>query len=139
MGPGSSVLVVSLERAELLSRILGIHMFEELYVAKWCIVHGIKYCKNLLVVTGKSDDMMPIFQQITYVICFENRIQLIIESWNTVRYDRPTHTYAVQQLHEPEWSVIPVDTLYDRQPYHASRAYKERDNLCYVVLRHRIH
>lgn len=46
VGPGSSVLVVSLERAEFLSRIIGVHLLEEVYVAKWCIVHGIKYCKN---------------------------------------------------------------------------------------------
>lgn len=138
VGPGSSVLVVSLERAEFLSRIIGVHLLEEVYVAKWCIVHGIKYCKNILVKTGKSEDLVPIFQRIVYVICVENVLKLVTEVWHTVRYDRHTHTCAVQLIEEPTWSVIPVENLYDRQLYHASKSYNDRDPLCYVTLSHRI-
>ncbi|XP_071831544.1 uncharacterized protein [Apostichopus japonicus] len=137
VGPGCSTILVSLDRAEFLSRELGMHMFEEVFIAKWSIVHGVKYCKNLLVVTGKCDQEEPIFQQIIYVICIDNGVKLVTESWDTVKYDRHTHTYALQQIAEPAWSVISVNNLYDRQPYHAAKSYQATE-LCYVTLRHRI-
>ena len=140
IGPGSLELVASLEGAEFLSRTLEIHLFQEVYVAKWCIIHGIKYCKNLLVITGKSDDVMPIFQQIVYVIVTEsNAVKLITKKWDTVRYDRHTHTYVIRQLGATSWSMVSVDNLYDYYPCHASKSYNEGDQHGYVVLRHRIH
>ena len=72
IGPGSSTLVASLEKAEFVSRVLGIHLFSEVYVAKWCVVNGIKYSKNILVITGKSKDALPIFQEIIFIICVGN-------------------------------------------------------------------
>ncbi len=99
LGPGSSELIASLERSDFLSRTLQINLFEEVYVARWCIVHGIKYCKNILVITGTSDDSMPIFEQIAYIIVTdETSIKPITEEWHTVKYDRHTHSYAIQQL-----------------------------------------
>ena len=89
-------------------------------------------CKTILVITGKSDDSIPIFQQIVYVICVRNHVRLVTALWETVRYDEHTHTYAVQPIAEPVWSVVPVENLYDLQPYHAAKAYKEGDSdLCY--------
>jgi hypothetical protein len=61
IGPGSSTLVASLERAEFLSTVLRVHLFSEVYVAKWSVVDGIKYSRNVLVITGKSEDGLPIF------------------------------------------------------------------------------
>ncbi|XP_028403161.1 uncharacterized protein LOC114525900 [Dendronephthya gigantea] len=139
IGPGSIEIVASLERAEFLSRTLGIRLFEEVYVAKWSIVHGIKYCKNLLVVTGKSD-YLPVFQKIIYVMVTENSsVKLITEEWLTIRYDRHTHTYVIHQPHATSWSMVSVDNLYDYYPYHASKSYNEGDQHSYVALRHRIH
>ena len=61
IGPGSSMLVISSDRAEFLSTAIRVHLFSEVYVAKWCVVNGIKFCKTILVITGKSDDSIPIF------------------------------------------------------------------------------
>ncbi len=139
VGPGSSELIASLERSDFLSRTLQINLFE-VYVARWCIVHGIKYCKKLLVITGKSDDSMPIFQQIVYIIVTdETSVKLITEEWHTIKYDRHTHSYAIQQLSTSSWSVVPVEDLYDYYPYHASKSYNDGDQLSYVVMRHRVH
>ena len=140
VGPGSSELVASLERSNFLSRALAINLFEEVYVAPWCLVHGIKYRKNLLVITGKSDDSTPIFQQIIYVIVTDvTKVKLITEEWHTVKYNRHTHTYAIQRPSTSVWSVFLLEDLYDYYPYHASKSYNDRDPLSYVVMRHRVH
>ena len=81
-----------------------------------------------MVITGKSDDSIPIFQQIVYVICVRNHVRLVTALWETVRYDEHTHTYAVQPINGAVWSVVPVENLYDRQPYNAAKAYKEGDS-----------
>jgi hypothetical protein len=107
VGPGSSELVASLERSDFLSRALAINLFEEVYVAPWCIVHGINYRKNLLVITGKSDDSTPIFQQIIYVIVTDvTKVKLITEEWHTVKYNRHTHTFAIQRPSTSSWFVF---------------------------------
>ena len=140
VGPGSSELIASLERSNFLSQALRINLFEEVYVAKWCIVHGTKYCKNLLIITGKSDESMPIFQQIIYVIVTDGtNVKLITEEWHTVKYDRHTHTYAIRRPTTSSWSVFSQEDLYDYYPYHASKSYYDRDPLSYVVMRHRVH
>ena len=139
VGTGSSVILVSLDGAEALSRLLGLHLFEEVYVAEWCLVHGIKYLRNILVITKKSDDSVPIFERVVYVICIEKIVKLVTEALETVSYDRHSHAYAVQPCQDPTWSVTLVDNLYDRQPYHPSKSYKYGDNLSYVTLRHRVH
>ena len=140
VGPGSSELLTSLEQAEILSRELGIHLFDEVYVARWCIVQGIKYCKNLLVITGKSDDSMPVFQQIIYVLVTgPSTIKLVTEEWHTLQYDRHTHTYVIQPKPTGSWSIIPIEELYDHSLYHASKSYMNGDQCSYVVMHHRIH
>ena len=140
VGPGGSELIATLERSDFLSQALKINQFEEVYVARWCIVHGIKYCKNLHVITAKSDDSTPIFQRIIYVIVTDtNNIKLVTEEWKTVQYDRHTHTYAIQQPSTALWSVTQLDDLYDYYPYHASKSYIDCDPLSYVVMRHRVH
>ena len=47
VGPGSSVLVASLPNARVLEAILGVHLLDDVYVAKWCVVHGKRYEKNM--------------------------------------------------------------------------------------------
>ena len=138
IGPGSPTLVMSLERPECLTTLLGVHLFSDIYVANWCGVNGIKYCKNLLVHTGKSDDSLPIFKRIVYVICEGTDVQLVTELWETVEYDRHTHTYVVQPTQETAWSVVRMQDLCDHQTYHPSKSYKEDDSHHYVTLRHRI-
>ncbi len=139
IGPGSSTLVASLERADFLSTVLRVPLFSEVYVAKWCVVNGIKYSRNVLVITGKSEDALPIFQEIILIICDGSHIQLVTALWDTVKYERHTHSYAVTKPAEPVWSIIPIDNIYDRQAYHASKAYKEGDRLNYVTICHRIY
>ena len=112
----------------------------EVYVARWCIVHGIKYCKNLHVITAKSDDSTPFFQRIIYVIVTDSTsIKLVTQEWDTVKYDRHTHTHAIQQPSTSRWSVLQFEDLNDYYPYHASKSYNDRDPLSYVVMRHRVH
>lgn len=140
VGPGASEFIATMERSDFLRQALKINLFEEVYVARWCIVHGIKYCKYLHVITAKSDDSSPIFQRIIYVIVTDaTSIKLVTEEWDTVKCDRHTHTYAIQQLSTSLWSVIQLEDLYDYYPYHASKSYKDRDPLSYVVMRHRLH
>ena len=137
IGPGSSTLVASLERAEFLSCALGVHLFSEIYVAKWCVVNGIKYARNVLIITGKSD-ALPIFQEIILITCDGNYIKLVTALWEFVKYERHTHSYVVTQSAEPIWSIIPMDNINHRQAYHASNSYREEDRLNYVTIRHRI-
>ena len=47
VGPGSSVLVASLPNTRILEAILGVHLLDDVYVAKWCVVHGKRYEKNM--------------------------------------------------------------------------------------------
>jgi hypothetical protein len=139
VGPGSQEMVESLDGADLIVRALGVHMFDMVYVAKWCVLHGIKYSKNLLVITGKSDDMLPVFQQILYVIvCENNGVHLLTQGWKTIEYHRHTHSYAIEQPNNPLYSFISVNDLYDYFPCHASESYNEEDLQSHVVLRHRI-
>lgn len=140
VGPGSQEMIASLAGADLIVRALGVHMFDEVYVAKWCVVHGINYCKNLMVITGKIDDLLPSFHQILYVVVGENNtVFLQTQKWTTVAYDRHTHSYVIEQPEETLCSLVTVHDLYDYYPYQASKSYKEDDLLCYVVLRHRVH
>jgi hypothetical protein len=140
VGPGSKEMIASLTGAELIVRALAVNMFDDVYVAKWCVVHGIKYCKNLMVITGKTDDLLPSFHQILYIIVGENNnIYLQTQKWTTIAYDRHTHSYVIEEPEETICSLVSVHDLYDYYPYHASKSYKTDDLLSYVVLRHRIH
>ena len=105
IGPGSPTLIMSLERPEVLTTLLSVHLFCDVYLANWYVINSIKYCKNMLLHTGKSQDNIPIFQRIVYVICEETDVQLVTELWETVRYDQHAHTYAVQPNPEPIWSL----------------------------------
>ena len=140
VGPGSKEMIASLTGAELIVRALAVHMFDEVYVAKWCVVHGINYSKNLMVITGKTDDLLPSFHQILYIIVGENNnVYLQTRKWTTIAYDRHTHSFMIEQPEEIISSLVSVHDLYDYFPYHASKSYKKDDLLSYVVLRHRIH
>ena len=142
IGPGSSELVVSLEQSEVVSKALGVSLFEEVYVAKWCLVYGIKYSKNLMVIKEKQHDdvSLPVFHQILHVIVIDEEVRLIVEEWDTVRYDRHMHSYAIQLLPKAPWSVVAINDLYDNaHTYHAAKSYKRDDKLSYVVLRHKIY
>ena len=108
------------------------HLLSEVFVAKCVIVNGIKYCKNILVITGKSEDSFPNFENIVYIICIGTDIVLITAPWQTVKFDQHTHTYAVQPITNPVWSVILVKNLFEHQTYHPSKAYKTGDHQSYV-------
>lgn len=141
VGPGSSVLVASLPNARILEAALGVHLLDEVYLAKWCVVHGNKYQKNMVVVTGKTDELEPVFQRIVYVICMEDGIKLVTEPLNLVKFDRHSHCYVVQ---EPQvqrlWNINCVENLLDYQPYHAAKSYDQtEESHLFIVLRHRIH
>ena len=120
VGPGSSVLVASLPNARVLEAILGVHLLDHVYVVKWCVVHGKRYEKNMVVVTGKTDDLEHVLQRIVYVICMDDGIQPVTEPFCIVKFDRHTHSYVVQQPATVElWSVNCVENLLDYQPYHS--------------------
>ena len=120
VGPGPSVLVTSLPNARVLEVILAVDLLDDVYVAKWCVVHGKRYEKNIVVVTGKTDDLDPFFQRIVYVICMDNGIQLVTEPFCIVKFDRHTQCYVVQQPAKVGlWSMNCVENLLDYQPYHS--------------------
>ncbi|XP_033122724.1 uncharacterized protein LOC117121598, partial [Anneissia japonica] len=79
VGPGSSVLVASFANARVMGEILGVNLLDKVYVAKWCVVHGKTYQKNMVVVTHKTDDLEPVFQRIVYVVCMNDGITLVTE------------------------------------------------------------
>jgi hypothetical protein len=117
-----------------LSRAIGVHLLSEVFVAKWVTVNGVN-----LVISGKSEDSFPVFQQIVYIITMGMAdIKLVTASWDTVKFDRHTHTYVVKPTESKEWSITTVQNLFDHQTYHASKSYKDGDNLGYVTLRHKI-
>ena len=139
IGSGSSTLVVSLERAEFLSTAMEVHLFSEVFVANWCVVNGIKYHKNVLIANGQSNDSFPIFEQILYIICVGVHVTLVTKPWQTVKYDRHTHSYVVQPTSESTvWSTIPVVNLLDRHVYHPAKSYREGDPYNYVTIRCRM-
>ena len=139
VGPGSQVVVEYLDAADLIARRLGILVSDIVYLANWCKLHGIKYTKNLLLLTGKSDDMLPVFQQIIYVIVSENNsAHFLTLKWKTTEYHRHTHSYAIELPNDPKCSIISLNNLCNYCPYHASESYDEEDLLSHVVLRHRI-
>ncbi|KAJ8034185.1 hypothetical protein HOLleu_20916 [Holothuria leucospilota] len=131
IGPGSSVLLASLPNANFLSTTLGIPLLEEVYVANWCIVYGVKYCKSLMVITGKSENE-PVFQKIIHILCLQTGVKLITESWDTLHYDRHCHSYCVQPSEEVKWSIVSIDDLLFFQPLHAAKTYKPEDGVFYV-------
>lgn len=141
VGPGSSTLVASLDNARALGAILHVHLLDEVYVAKWCVVHGKKYQKNMVVVTGKTEELEPIFQRIVYIICMDDSIRLVTEPFKLVRFDRHTHSYIVQSAaDEIAWNVTSVEGLLDYQPYHAAKSYDQsEESHLSIVLRHKIH
>ena len=47
VGPRSSVPVASLPNARVLEVILAVDLLDDVYVAKWCVVHGKRYEKNM--------------------------------------------------------------------------------------------
>ena len=80
------------------------------------------------------------FHQIIYVVVADEDIKLVTEEWETVKYDRHTHTYAIQQLRDAPWSINSIGSLYDNgHTFHAIKAYKENDQHSYIVLRHKIY
>ncbi len=93
IGPGLATMIASLERSAHLATLLDVHLFSDIFLARWCVVNGIKYTKNMLVLIGKADSL-PIFQKIVCVICEENQMKLVTELWETVQYDWHTHTYS---------------------------------------------
>ena len=123
VGPGSSVLVASLPNTRILEAILGVHLLDDVYVVKWCVVHGKRYEKNMVVVTGKTDDLEPVLQRIVYVICMDDGIQLLTEPICIIKFDRHTHSYVVQQPATVGlWSKNCMENLLDYQPYHAAKS-----------------
>ncbi|KAJ8043406.1 hypothetical protein HOLleu_10472 [Holothuria leucospilota] len=133
IGPGTSVLLASLPNANFLSTALEIPLHNEVFVANWCVVYGVKYCKSLLVITGMSEDE-PQFQKIQYIICLQTGLKLITECWETRHYDRHSHSYCVQPSEELNWSIVSVDDLLFFQPLHAAKSYKPDDRLFYVSI-----
>ena len=87
IGTGCSMLVLSLDNTEFLSRAIGVHLLSEVFVAIWVTVNGVN-----LVISGKSEDSFPVFQQIVYIITMGMAdIKLVTAFWDTVKFDRHTH------------------------------------------------
>lgn len=141
VGPGSTVLVASLPEASVIGDVLGVDPMEEIYIANWCVAYGKKYQGNMLVVTGKNDDLEPVFPQIVYVVCLDDGIKLVSELLHTVKSNRHTHSYIVRQpLLAGLWSMHRVEDLLDFQPYHAAKSYDQsEESHLFIVVRHRIH
>ena len=103
--------------------ILGVHLLDDVYIAKWCVVHGNRYEKNIVVVTGKTDDLEPFFSE-DYLCHLYGRwnhgIQLVTEPFCIAKFDRHTQSNVVYQSATVGlWSMNCVENLLDYQPYHS--------------------
>ncbi|XP_033112600.1 uncharacterized protein LOC117113392, partial [Anneissia japonica] len=141
VGPGSSILLANLENGEILENLMGVQLMDDIYVAKWCVVHGQRYQKNMVVITSKTDTLEPVFQRIVYVVCMENGIKLITEPFQIVKFDRHTHSYVVQKpVEEGIYSMTCIEDLLDFETYHAAKSYDQtQEPYLFITLRHRIH
>ena len=91
-----------------------------------------------MVTNGVADDSFPVFEQIIYIICVDTHATLVTEPWDTINYERHTHSYTVQQTVGAAWSIIPINNLRDRQVYHAAASYQAGDPYKHVTMRYRI-
>ena len=84
-----------------MSREIGVDLLCEVFVANWVTLNRINYHKNDLVITGKLDHSFSMFQQIVLIICVEQDVLLIAAPWQTVGFDRHTHTYDNEESPHP--------------------------------------
>lgn len=125
VGPGSSVLLASLDNADAISRALGgYQLFDDVFVANWVIKYGTKYRNGMMVVMDKTPNFEPIFGQIRHVLVIENsQVQLVIEQWISDGFCQHLHAYAVRPRNPVELVALEVEELFDHHPLHATKAY----------------
>lgn len=138
VGPGESVLLASLENAATIAQNLGIALYDEIYVAKWCKVHGTEYRKNLMVLLDKADDGAPVFGKIMHVLSFRSTVSFICELWQSVGFDRHYHAYIVQLKHPQDIVFSDIDNLIDFHPFQANKSYKKDCLLYYISPRYSV-
>ncbi|XP_041484273.1 uncharacterized protein LOC121430905 [Lytechinus variegatus] len=136
VGPGSSVLVMSLEASDLLSDELHIAMHDDVYVAKWCKAFGTEYRPNVMVVVAKTPVGDPVFGKVCHVVVTENVVVLVYEQWDTNGYKRHYHAYEIAPHQPRSFGLCAVGNLIDFHPLHAVQPYNGFGHL--ISLRYRI-
>jgi hypothetical protein len=137
IGPGESVVLASLEFAELMAHAIHIPIYDDVYIAKWCKVSGTEYSKHMMVVVKKTDDGYPVFAKIRHVVVISNStVHLVSELWHTVGFKQHFHAYIVQPEEPASLVVSSVDQLIDFHPLHVNKSFKAGDPNYYVNLRH---
>nr|XP_054775592.1 uncharacterized protein LOC129284158 [Lytechinus pictus] len=140
VGPGSSVLLVSLDNAEVISQALGGYpLYDDLFLAKWIRLFGITYRKGMIVAIGKTDvDLEPLFGKIIQVVILEeSRVKLVVQRWENEGFSRHLHAYVVTPGDPTEVIAMGIDDLVDFNPLHATKAYMQ-DDMWYICPRYKI-
>lgn len=135
VGPGESVILASMEYAEIVAQSLHVPLYDEVFIAKWCKVFGTKYCKNLVVILRKTEFGDPVFGKIKHVLFVNSNAILVCEVWHTVGFNRHFHAYTAYPCQHTEVAVVEVDSLLEFIPLHASKSYQGGKEY-YISLRH---
>lgn len=132
IGPGSAVLLASLDHSEIISTALGgVPLFDDIFVANWCRFYGKKYRAGMMVVIDKDNDLDLIFGKIIHILADEYNVKLIVEKWHTVEYRDHVHAYTVQPLPN-SIAAVALCNLIDFRPLHATKSYLQEGkwNIC---------
>ncbi|XP_063957930.1 uncharacterized protein LOC129258220 isoform X1 [Lytechinus pictus] len=134
-GPGLSVMLASLEGAEIISQTCSIPLYDDIYVAQWCKVYGTEYRENMMVAVSKNDNGDAQFGNVRTVLAVGTTVFLVCHLWHTYGFKRHFHAYAVQPKEPKEITVVQVENLIDSNPLHATKSYDDDDDLYYISTR----
>lgn len=139
VGPGSCTLLNSLPDCHILSNLLGMYpLFGDVFVAKWAVVHGIKYRKGMMVAFDRTDCHYPIYGKIRDVITVRNTVHLVLEKWETLYFKQHFHAYVVCPTEPSAVTVKTTEQIIDYHPLHAVHSYSPCDENYYISPRYRI-
>nr|XP_054775349.1 uncharacterized protein LOC129283670 [Lytechinus pictus] len=137
VGPGTSVILASLEDADVIAQSVEIPLYDEVYRAHWCKVHGIVYQENMMVVVDKTGDGDPLFGKIGVVLSVGTSVFLVCDLWETVGFRQHFHAYVVQPAPAKNVCVVKPEDLDVFYSLHANQSYAEEDRNYYISMRHK--
>lgn len=135
VGPGESLILASLDFANIIVENLRIPLYDEVFLAKWCKVYWTEYRPHSIVVVGKYESGDPMFGKISHVLLINSHVLLVYEVWHTIGFRRHYHSYVACPLQPSEVAVLSVDCLIDFTPLHASKSYRGGREY-FITLRH---
>lgn len=120
VGPGTSVLLSSLEDSEDIAQSLGGYpVYDDVFIGKWAKKYGTIYRPGMMVTIGKTEELESTFGKIIYVLLIDNdpsNVQLVVHQWCTEYFSRHLHAYAVTPSDPKELKAYGIDDLLDFVP-----------------------